>query len=159
MANVEIAFIISQLKETYDGDPWYGKSITTVLDELPESVVYHPNEKGHSILELLWHMITWREFTVDRLQHSPQMQMSYFEKNDWRELDAQDDTLWPEGMERLKETQSQLLYLLSEKDDAFLEREVREKNYNFRKLLNGIIQHDVYHLGQIVAIKKMVMGE
>jgi hypothetical protein len=32
---------------------------------------------------------------------------------------------------------------------------VDERKYNFRKLLHGLIQHDIYHLGQIAYIKKI----
>jgi uncharacterized damage-inducible protein DinB len=154
MEKKEINFIAEQLRDTYQGGPWYGKSFTELTNEIPESVVYLKKDNQHSILELLWHMITWREFTVDRLQHSPQMQIAYFEKNDWRELDHNDKTLWKQGLERIKETQDQLLTLLEDRDDSLLEQGVRERSYNFRKLLYGTVQHDIYHLGQMVVIWK-----
>jgi uncharacterized damage-inducible protein DinB len=154
----ELDHIIYQLRDTYEGDPWFGRNIRAILREIDETIAFEKPNGQHSILELLWHMITWREFTVDRLQHSPQMQLDYFERNDWRELDHSDKTLWPQGIERLQETQDQLLKLLSERTDEILEIEVRERNYNFRKLLSGFIQHDIYHLGQIAYIKKMLKG-
>ena len=154
MNNSEIKFISEQLRDLYEGGPWYGKSITEMIDEIPASIAFMKVEGNHTSLELLWHMITWREFTVDRLQHSPQMSMGYFEKNDWRELDHQDNTLWPQGIERLRETQDQLMALLADRDDSILDLQVRERNYNFRKLLHGFIQHDIYHLGQIVVLMK-----
>jgi uncharacterized damage-inducible protein DinB len=101
-------------------------------------------------------MITWREFTIDRLRHSPQMQLEYFEKNDWRVLDHKDLTLWPQGLERLQETQDELLELLSHLDDSILGKQVPEHNYTFKKLLDGIIQHDIYHIGQIAYINKLL---
>jgi hypothetical protein len=56
-------------------------------------------------------MIIWREFTIDRLQHAPQMTSHYFEQIDWKALDHNDMTLWQKGEEYLKETQSQLVAL------------------------------------------------
>ena len=156
MEKKEIQFIAEEIRDVYEGGPWYGKSIIELTGEIPESVAFRKKNDEHSILELLWHMITWREFTVDRLQHSPQMQMTYFEKNDWRELDHHDETLWRQGLERLKETQDQLLTLLADRDDSILEQTVRERSYNFRKLLYGIVQHDIYHLGQIAYVMKYV---
>jgi uncharacterized damage-inducible protein DinB len=82
------------------------------------------------------------------------MQLEYFEKNDWRELDHQDKTLWPQGIERFEETQEQILSLLKERNDDLLDEPVRERTYNYRKLLEGIIQHDIYHLGQIAYAAK-----
>jgi len=148
--------IIEQLKDTYQGDPWFGKSVLKLLGEVDEKTAYEKPGGQHSMLELLWHMITWREFTIDRLQHSPQMQLAYFEEMDWRELDHNDTTLWKQGLERLQETQDQLLRLLAERTDDILDQTVRERSYTFRKLLNGIIQHDIYHLGQIAYIQKLL---
>jgi uncharacterized damage-inducible protein DinB len=154
MSNKEIKNIIAQIKDTYEGEPWFGRNAKAILAMPDERKIFEKKGSEHSILELLWHMITWREFVVDRLQHSQKMQLEYFEKNDWRELDHQDKTLWPQGIERLEETQVQILSLLKERDDELLDKTVREKQYNFRKLLEGIIQHDIYHLGQIAFAAK-----
>ena len=152
----ELVYIISQLKDAYKGDPWFGRAAVKLLGEVDEKMAYQKPAGQHSMVELLWHMITWREFTIDRLQHSPQMGLAYFEEMDWRELDHNDVTLWKQGLERLQETQDQLLVLLADRDDRLLEQPVRERNYDFRKLLNGVIQHDIYHLGQIAYFQKML---
>jgi uncharacterized damage-inducible protein DinB len=152
----EMQNIISQLIDVYEGDPWYGKAVTKLLKEVNDRIVFNKTNEQHSILELLWHMITWREFTIDRLRHSPQMQEEYFEKNDWRDLDHNDLTLWPQGLERLQETQNELIQLLQHLDDSILENQVPERNYTFNKLLYGAIQHDIYHIGQIAYINKLV---
>lgn len=154
--NKELGYIIAQLKDAYEGDPWFGKSALKLLGEVDETTAYEKPGGQHSTLELLWHMITWREFTIDRLQHSPQMQLAYFEEMDWRELDHNDMTLWPQGLERLQETQRQLQDLLAAQTDELLDQTVRERTYTFRKLLYGIIQHDIYHLGQIAYIQKLL---
>jgi len=157
--NSEIQFIISQLKELYNGEPWFGRPAVALLADVNENTAFQKPVGQHSIVELLWHMITWREFAVDRLQHSPQMTLHYFEEMDWRELDHNDISLWQQGLERLKETQDQLVALLIEKDDALLEEGVAERKYSFRKLLHGIIQHDIYHLGQIAYVHKLLRNE
>ena len=156
MNNSELVYIINQLKEAYEGDPWFGKSIKQLLAEVNERTAYERPGGQHSMLDLLWHMITWREFTIDRLQHSPQMQLAYFEEMDWRELDHNDMTLWKQGLERLKETQDQLLAILAGRTEELLDQPVRERSYNFRKLLYGFIQHDIYHIGQIAYIQKLL---
>ena len=159
MNNQEIANLIGQLKDAYEGDPWFGRAAIKLLAEVNEKTAYQKPAGQHSIVELIWHMITWREFTIDRLQHSPQMQLVYFEEMDWRELDQNDMTLWNQGLERLAETQAQLLALLEEHTDELLDKKVAERNYNFRKLLYGIIQHDIYHLGQIAYLQKLLKAD
>jgi len=156
--NNEIELVISQLREVYEGDPWYGKAVTKLLKEVNEKVVFQKLNGQHSILELVWHMITWREFTIDRLRHSPQMQLEYFNKNDWRKLDHNDVTLWPQGLERLQETQNELIESLKHLDDSILDKQVPDRSFNFRKLLYGVVQHDIYHLGQIAYLNKLLHG-
>ncbi|HEU4471940.1 MAG TPA: DinB family protein [Flavisolibacter sp.] len=154
----EIQYIIKQLTEVYEGEAWYGRPLQQLLDSVQADTVFEKPAGQHAIIDILWHMITWREFTIDRLQHSPQMTLAYFENNDWRRLDRTDKDLWPQGRERLQETQDQLLSLLRQTDDALLAKQVRERNYDFRKLLHGVIQHDIYHIGQIAFISKLLRG-
>jgi uncharacterized damage-inducible protein DinB len=151
---VEIDFIVSQLKDACEGDPWFGRNAKELLSEVNEQTAFTKLKNQHSILELVWHMITWREFTIDRLH--PAKTLAQLEENDWRELNHSNKTLWPQGLQRLQETQEQLISLLQNADDTLLVENVKERKYNFRKLLNGLIQHDIYHLGQIAIIKKII---
>ncbi|MFN2457626.1 MAG: DinB family protein [Chitinophagaceae bacterium] len=146
---VEIDNLMEQLQDAYEGDPWFGRAVVKILSEINVQAAFQKPNGQHSIVELVWHMTTWREFIIDRLRHSPQMQLEYFEKNDWRQLDHNDITLWPQALERLQETQNELIELLKHIDDSILDNQVGDRSYNFRKLLYGILQHDIYHLGQI----------
>ena len=123
-----------------------------IAGEVDEHIAFTKLHDQHSILELVWHMITWREFTIDRIQ--PGKPLAYFEEADWRELDHSDKSLWLGGLQKLQETQQQLIELLQKSDDTLLDHQVKERNYTFRKLLHGVIQHDIYHLGQIAFINK-----
>ena len=151
----EIIFLIAQLKDAYERDPWFGRNTKELLSEVSEYDAFKKPAGEHSILELLWHMITWREFTISRLQPSPEKNLLYFEQNDWRKLDHNDKNLWTQGLNRLQETQNELINLLEKQQESLLEKSVSERTYNFRKLLQGLIQHDIYHLGQIAYIKKI----
>ena len=151
-------FLIAQLKDACEGDPWFGRNTKELLSEVSEHDAFKKPAGEHSILELVWHMITWREFTISRLQPSPEKNLLYFEQNDWRKLDHNDKNLWSQGLNRLQETQNELISLLEMQEEGLLEKIVDERKYNFRKLLHGLIQHDIYHLGQIAYIKKMLLS-
>jgi hypothetical protein len=45
---------------------------------------------------------------------------------------------------------------VEQQTDDLLDKQVAERDYNFRKLFHGVLQHDVYHLGQIAYIVKML---
>ena len=55
MNNFEVQFIISQMQETYNGEPWFGRPVVQILPSIDTKTAYHQPEGGHSILELLWH--------------------------------------------------------------------------------------------------------
>jgi uncharacterized damage-inducible protein DinB len=150
----EIESLLQQLKDAYGGEPWFGRSVKALLNEVDERTAFKKLNGQHSILELLWHMITWREFTIHCLQPSPDRNLKYFEDLDWRSLDDNDPFLWQKGLNTLNETQGRLISLLEQADDSLLEKSVRERDYSYKKLLAGLIQHDIYHVGQIAFITK-----
>ncbi len=108
------------------------------------------------MIELLWHMNTWAEFTLGGLENRTVEQMKVIEANDWRNIDPKIHT-WKKGIEQLKATHNKIIELLKQKeDDSFLGDIVPLRKYNFRFLLNGLIQHNIYHLGQVAYLKKML---
>jgi uncharacterized damage-inducible protein DinB len=160
MENRTIQHIIRLLKETYEGDPWHGRSIKSLLSEVtPHIGLKKPNAASHSIAELVYHMVTWREFTISRLRPEEGKDMQYFEENDWRPLDLDDIQTWQKGLELLDESQQRLVDLLEEFQDSILAEKVSERKYNFKILLYGVAQHDIYHVGQIAYINKLLAGE
>ena len=151
----EIQQILDQLQDVFDGDPWFGRPVACILREVKEEIVFEKPAGQHSILELVWHMGIWRRFTISRLQPTGET-LHYFEENDWTNLDHSDKGLWQQALQQLYQTQTELLRLLKSLNDSVLEQTVPERAYNYRKLLNGIIQHDIYHLGQIAYLHKLL---
>jgi len=156
--NTEMLQIAEQLKEAYGGSPWFGKNAKTLLNEAEAVDVFETPNGQHSILELLYHMITWREFTLSRLRQDGEKNAAYFESRDWQELDASDKSLWHAGLKKLGAVQNELADVLQQQEDRLLIETVPERNYHFRNLLYGIVQHDIYHLGQIAYITKLLKG-
>ena len=156
--NTEVSKIIALLQDAYNGDPWFGRSVKSLLADVKEDSVFEKPNGQHSILELLWHMILWREF-INNSFCEDQKPAEYFEENDWRNLDHTDVTLWEKGLQRLDETQSQLIETLLLQQDSILETTVPGRNYHFKKMLYGIIAHDIYHTAQVTYINKMLQNK
>ncbi len=153
----ELNRIINQLDQAFDKDPWYGKSITSILDSVdPDLALDTPTPGLHSIAELVAHIITWREFAEKRLRgdtnYLPDQEKSFH----WQQRFPEKSDAWKRLKDQLTESHQKLLSLLHENDDSLLNQSVAGKPYNFRYMLNGIIQHDLYHIGQITLIRKML---
>ncbi len=156
--NKEIQSIIRNLQNVLQGEPWYGRAVYEILDEIdPANVHKKSNANGHSMIELLYHMITWADYTLKNLENDPKKGLAHFESMDWRKIDPVIHT-WSDGMEQLKNIHQQIITILQTKEDEFLKEPVDNRDYNFRFLLNGLIQHNIYHVGQIAYINKFLMS-
>ena len=155
--NKETLYIARSFDDTLSKQPWFGRAVYEILGEVDESKVdTKPNSTEHSMIELLWHMNTWAEFALGSLENRSVDEMKAIEANDWREIDPKIHT-WEKGLEELNVTHNRIVEILKQKtDDSFLEDIVPLRKFNFRYLLNGLIQHNIYHLGQIAYLKKML---
>lgn len=154
--NNEISFLVAQLKDAFDGDPWFGRPVLILLSEVTDEMAFQKPNEQHSIVELVWHMINWKEFAINCLQPSKEKSLHYYEENDWQNLDQSDITLFQRGVNQLQKSQHEFLEILQIQQDSILEDMVPGRTYTFRKLLHGVLQHDIYHLGQIAYIKKLL---
>lgn len=154
--NIEIQSIVSDLQSVNNGEPWFGRSVYAILEEVDTSKVYiKPGNTEHSLIELLYHMLTWAEFTLKRIEKDPIQDLAVFEKMDWREIDPAVHN-WEKGLAEFKSINEKIVQLLNKKDDEFLKETVDYRTYNFGVLLKGLIQHHIYHLGQIAYVKKLL---
>ena len=153
---MEIQSIIRNLENTLDGDPWYGRPVYAMLREVDSSIAYKkPTPGSHSLIDLLYHMLTWAEFTLKRIEKDDINDLDAFEKLDWREIDPKLHD-WDEGLAAFIAAHQQIIALLHTKKDTFLDEIVDYRQYDFRYLLNGLIQHNIYHLGQVAYLKKLL---
>ncbi|MBI3138117.1 MAG: DinB family protein [Sphingobacteriales bacterium] len=154
--NKEITTLSAHMEKVLYGEPWFGRSVFSVLEETDENNVHlKPGGREHSLCELLWHMITWAEFTLKRVGKVAAPDPAALEKLDWRPIDPGFHT-WKKGVTELKSIHTQLVALLREKEDSFLDEKVDNRSYDFRFLLNGLTEHTIYHLGQIAYLQKLL---
>jgi len=154
--NKEIQSIIKNLQRVNSGQPWYGRSVYELLDEVnPSKVFEKPGKEGHSMIELLYHLVTWTEFCLRRVQGGKDENPKEVEKLDWRQINTSQHS-WEKGMAAFKLANDEIIELLSTKNDDFLKEMVDYREFNFRFMLNGLIQHHIYHIGQIAYIEKFL---
>lgn len=155
--NNETQSIITSLEETLNGQPWFGRGVYAILAEIDETKIHEkPDAESHSLAELLWHINTWAEFTLGALENRSTDEMKKIEDMDWRTIDPKTHN-WKNGLKELKSIHTKVIEELKKKtEDSYLDEFVPGRKYNYRYMLNGIIQHNIYHLGQIAYIKKML---
>lgn len=149
----ELSSYIQQLKSIYDGRPWYGESLLHKLEKIgPKEAFATPVPGAHSIAQLTAHIIVWRRVLIENLKGNAQFKVELNSSDDWpsqKDLQAKG---WTKILTELAENQRELLELLSAETDELLDRKYKDK-HPFRMLIEGIIQHDIYHTGQIGSLQ------
>ena len=153
MANTEIQRVIHLFEKTFTGNAWHGPAVMEVLADLTIEETLNKIENSHTIAELVEHMITWRQFVVKKLEGDALYDVP--EHENFRSVSTITEKDWKATLERLQLSQETLLNLLKSTPDNKLNETVGNRNYNYYTLLHGIIQHDIYHLGQIVLMRKL----
>ncbi len=153
MNRVEVRRISGMLDNVFDGAAWHGPSIMGVLNKISPEQAYKSNVHIRSICELVRHMTSWKIFAVERLKGHSDFEIT--EKENWK-MDSSDNPLiWNEILDDLKESHDQLIKMLENINDEKLSEEVDGKAYDFYTLLHGVMQHDLYHAGEIVLLSKL----
>jgi uncharacterized damage-inducible protein DinB len=93
------------------------------------------------------HMTVWRVFVTKRLLGDNAFEVSE-EENFPKETD------WPSALNALLQSQEELVKALNSFSEKRLSDIVPTRTYDFNTMLYGIIQHDIYHTGQIVLLTK-----
>jgi uncharacterized damage-inducible protein DinB len=155
MSTKEISGLIRKMKSVYQGDPWYGEPIKKVLQDIDAEKVFNkPIPQAHSMAELLTHIISWRELLNKRLHGDDSFSVRQKESFDWKRIDPDPKTAWENLKKALEINQQQIIDGLEQANDDLLKQKVAKRKYNYRYLIKGLIQHDIYHLGQIALLKK-----
>jgi hypothetical protein len=53
--------------------------------------------------------------------------------------------------------QRELISLLEKSSQEIFNQSVAGRSYNMEYLINGVLQHDIYHLGQLAFLKKQLL--
>ena len=154
--NKELQYIIATLMDVLEGEPWYGSSAYRILSEVnPSKAFEKPGENTHSQIELLYHMIAWARFTEECLLSHRSSDPDQSNAMDWPKIDPSVHS-WKDGMDRFKSVHSSILMILEKKEDFILDEKLSIKPYNFRFLFDGMIQHIIYHIGQLAYLNKLL---
>jgi len=145
---------LRQWQAIYEGKPWYGPSLQAVLQGLDaEAAYWKPRPGAHSIIELLHHILCWRRHFVQRLSGKLDFSIELNSPEDWTAYEGPSEETWKEMVKELEGNQKEIMRLLNGKEDGFLEEDSGKGGITFRERLEGTIQHDLYHLGQMAMVK------
>lgn len=149
--------IEDQLKRAFEGQAWHGPSVREALDGVTaQQAAARPVADAHTIWELVHHIGAWADIVRRGIQGE---KVQITEEVNFPPATETTDAAWQESLKRLEESQKRLRAVTRELQDARLGDVLVEGGSNVYVLLHGVVQHAIYHAGQIVLLKKQIRGQ
>lgn len=155
MPQILVQNLIRQLNELQEGSLWFDQSLKDKIDQLTEEEAFaRPLPQVHSVAEHVSHMLEWRKECLLRFEGKRRDLMNSPE--DWKSNAELKAVGWINLKNLLYDSTKKMVDVLKNLDDTYLETKFLDTGYNFHYLVDGIIQHDIYHLGQIGITLKLM---
>lgn len=156
--NSECLRIADQLRQAFVGDPWLGPPLRDALKTVtPQQASRRLTPGTHSIWEIVAHIDLYVTLATEAISGSA-MPRLYEAQADWPEIVDVGADAWATAIERLFENAERLAGVITGGEDSRLGETVPGREYNFYFLLHGVVQHSVYHGGQIALISRALAG-
>ena len=145
--------IADQLRRAFDGQAWHGQSVLELLkDVTAEEAVARPVSGRHNIWEIVLHNIVWNVMTSNAVKGEPMKNLTVEE--DWPVVKECGEDAWRRTLKNLEDVKAHLVSSISEFKDEHLNDTVPGRSYSYYVLFHGLIQHNLYHAGQIAILKR-----
>jgi hypothetical protein len=153
--NSESLRIADQLRRAFGGDAWHGPPLREVLAGVTaEQANARHSPSTHSIWELVLHIQIYVSIAIEATLGVPMPKLFGTEK-DWPIGANSGAAAWTAATDLLFQTSEQLAQAIESFADDRLVEIVPGRSYDFYRLFHGIVQHSLYHGGQIALLKKM----
>lgn len=150
----EIERIADQLERGFDGDAWHGNPLMKILHGVTAAqAAAHPVEGAHSIWEIVNHLRAWRPAIEKRLSGEI---VELRGEHDWPPVTDTSDAGWRNSVRDLRERHQSMMKAVRTFPESKLGEKAPNRDHSFYVLLHGMVQHDLYHAGQIAILKKAV---
>ncbi len=156
----QISTIIAQFQNLHRGHNWFGQSYQTKLMDLDDQYYFvKPYPEVHSVAELIAHGTAWREDATVKIR-TGKGELTEASDDDWPDLERLKEKGWDAIYEEYVDSVDSFIGILKEKDDDFLDSKYQDPEFDgefpYSFAIYGILQHDLYHLGQLGLVIRML---
>lgn len=155
--NSESKRIAEQLRRAFSGDAWHGSPVSEILEGVTvEQAVVRPIPSGHNIWEITLHIGLYVQIALEATDGIP-MPRLFGTDEDWPTTGS-GEPAWIGAVGDLLAKSERLAQAIEQFPDTRLEEKAPGRDYDFYFLFHGIVQHSLYHAGQIAQLKRAIQG-
>jgi uncharacterized damage-inducible protein DinB len=150
----EIERILDQSKRAYEGNAWHGPAVKEILAGITAAQAHaRPLANAHSIWEIVHHIAVWEDAGRKRLEGDrTAIEVSSLE--DWPPATDASEAAWEEAKAALDRVHQRFIGAIARVPESRLDEPILEGMSSIYVTLHGVIQHGLYHAGQIALLKK-----
>lgn len=153
----ETARLSDQIRRAFEGEAWHGDPVLEILKNIDaQKAAARPIKSAHTIWELVLHIAAW-DGAVRRRTLGQAVALT--DNENFPPIPDTSPAAWKKAVEEMTQTHHELVETVANFPDSRLPEQVPGKTepyYNFFYMFSGIVQHELYHAGQIALLKKAV---
>ena len=147
--------LADQIRRAFEGSAWHGDSILELLADVnAKTAGARPIKDAHSIWAILLHIAAGDDVVTRRAGGTA---VTLADAQNFPAVTDSSEAAWNQAIETTKKTHHELIRTVAAFPDSRLAEQVPGKTqnyYNFYYMFSGIVQHELYHAGQIALLKK-----
>jgi hypothetical protein len=146
--------IARHIREIHFGDNWTDSAMQDVLKDVTwQQAIAKPIPDTNSIAELVFHM----NFYLDYVHRNFKNEFLKFEQADtFKAPTIQSEADWLALLQKTWDDAEAFAQTVAQIPDDDLHIVIPPRHNSFYKNAHGVVEHNHYHLGQIVLLKKLL---
>lgn len=156
--NIETVRIADQLRRAFGEEAWHGPPLRELLSGVTASQANErPLASAHTIWELVLHIDSYVSAAIEAAEGGV-MPKIYQTPLDWRIVSNAGEASWSSTVAALFAGGDRLAAAIEQFPDERLTDVVPGREYHFYQLFHGVVQHSLFHGGQIAMLKRAVQA-
>jgi hypothetical protein len=149
--------MLALLDEAFDHQAWHGTNLRGSVRGIDvKTAAWRPHVGRHNIWELVVHAAYWK-YAVRRRLTGEKRGSFALQGSNWFDRPGGDSSqaAWIADVRLLLREHRLLRDVVAKMREEEIERRVGGRRWTRRALISGVAAHDVYHAGQIQALKRL----
>jgi uncharacterized damage-inducible protein DinB len=139
------------MQRAYEGDVWHGPALRPLLREVTAvQAAARPIPGAHTIWETTVHVAVHEDVVRRRIEGERIGELA--RDQSWPAVPETGRDVWRQALEHFEGGHHRLRQAVWDFPDARLNDLVPGRDYPFYLMLYGVVQHSLYHAGQIVVL-------
>jgi uncharacterized damage-inducible protein DinB len=151
----------ASLNQVLAHDPWYGPATYDIIDHVSFEAAYEkPPGSVHNIAGILLHMLGWAQEVAKRMGGQTAGEPA---GGDWPDPGTPDEGKWKQLIADFKLSNVNLSGIIQKFPDEKWNQPISDhrfsdtgKGVSYQEMIEGLIQHHIYHSGQIALLNRIV---